>query len=94
MLAEGSVRIFATAMVLVVLAMTGCGDDNEAGPTTSDFSQRRKALTERLANQRATKEGAAAKRAASPAAPAEANRPRDFGRARGLRNRSRASGRG
>jgi type IV pilus assembly protein PilP len=56
LLAEGSVRIFATAMVLVVLAMTGCEEGNEAGPTTSEFSQRRKALTERLAKQRAPKE--------------------------------------
>ena len=52
-------RVFATAMVLVVLAMTGCEKGNEAGPTTDEFSQRRKALTERLAKQREAKEVAA-----------------------------------
>jgi len=55
-------------MVLVVLAMTGCGEDNnEAGPTTGDFSQRRKALTERLAKQKAGKEAAVPAQVAKPA---------------------------
>ena len=56
-------RVFATAMVLVVLAMTGCEKGNEAGPTTSEFSQRRKALTARLAKQRDAKEVAAEQQA-------------------------------
>ncbi len=73
-LAEGSVRIFATAMVLVVLVRTGCGEDDEAGPTTGDFSQRRKALTERLAKHRAAKDGNAAQQAAKPAASSDAGR--------------------
>ncbi len=64
-------RIFATAMVLVVLVMTGCGEDNEVGPTTSDFSQRRKALTERLAKQRAGKDESAPQQAARAAATSE-----------------------
>ena len=73
-LAEGSVRIFATAMVLVVLVMTGCGEDNEVGPTTKDFSEQRKALTERLAKHRAAKDGNAARQAAKPAAGSDAGR--------------------
>ena len=50
-------------MVLVVLAMTGCEKGNEAGPTTSEFSRRRKALTARLAKQRDAKEVAAEQQA-------------------------------
>jgi type IV pilus assembly protein PilP len=59
-------------MVLVVLAMTGCEEDKEVGPTTKDFSERRKALSERVARQRATKDPAAAKQAAKPAATSDA----------------------
>ena len=59
-------RIFATAMVLVVLAMTGCEEGNDVGPTTSEFSQRRKALTQRLAKQRTAAQETAAQQEVSP----------------------------
>jgi type IV pilus assembly protein PilP len=64
LLAEGSVRIFATAVVLVMLAMTGCDNGNNAGPTTSEFSQRRQALAQRLAKKKQSP------KAAAPAQPA------------------------
>jgi Tfp pilus assembly protein PilP len=53
------VRIFATAMVLVLLAVTGCGQDKRGGPTTAEFSQRRKELKERLAKAETAKKARA-----------------------------------
>jgi type IV pilus assembly protein PilP len=63
LLAEGSVRIFATAVVLVMLAMTGCENGNNAGPTTGEFSQRRQALAQRLAKKQGAKAVAPAQQA-------------------------------
>ncbi len=56
----------AMAMVIAILAVTGCGDGSEVGPTTAEFSERRKALAARLAKR---KQAPAAQPA--PAAPVE-----------------------
>jgi len=66
------VRSFATAMVLVVLAMTGCGEDKETGPTTAQVSEQRKALNERIAKQKGAKGQAAPQQAEKTAANSDA----------------------
>lgn len=59
MRARGSVKIIQTLLVLAVLALTGCQEELQSGPTTTEFDQRRSELKERLAkNEVRKKQGA------------------------------------
>jgi type IV pilus assembly protein PilP len=53
--ARGSVKIILTVLVLAVLALTGCQEELQSGPTTAEFDKRRSELKQRLAKNQARK---------------------------------------
>jgi Tfp pilus assembly protein PilP len=53
--AGGSVKVILTVLVVAVLALTGCQEELQSGPTTTEFDQRRSELKERLAKNEARK---------------------------------------